>query len=143
MIVRSARSAFIGTVIGAGDGAVSETKTVNRARLLRSVAALALVACVLSGCGRWSKAALERRTAERIDAHLEIGMSKADFDELHPLAEFWREQDGREQYVVTIHKRCFWCASRKGFQASREYYVRVAQFENDRLVSVDPVELRR
>ncbi|MGI9343386.1 MAG: hypothetical protein ACR2QV_11075 [Gammaproteobacteria bacterium] len=105
--------------------------------------AVLLGLCVLAGCGRWSAASLEQRTAERIDNNLTIGMSKQAFDEIHPLAEFWREDEGRSQYLVTIHRRCFWCYSSKAFATSRDYFVRVAQFENDRLVSIDPVELRR
>ena len=100
---------------------------------------LLLSLIVATGCaGR-----LDRRTSEWVDVHLEEGMSTAELMATFPQAEFWREQDGRAQYMVPIHKRCFWCYSKKGFQYSREYYVRIAQFENDRLVSVDPVELKR
>ena len=65
------------------------------------------------------------------------------FSEVFPDAEFWREQDGRRGYLVSDSEICFFCYSADGFTVSREYYARVVQFEGDRLVSIDPVELKR
>jgi hypothetical protein len=97
----------------------------------------------LSGCGHWSAASLDKQTSKRIDNYLQIGMSRQEFDELFPTAELWREQDGRSQYVISLERTCFWCYSSKGFATSREYYVRLAQFEGDKLASIDPMVLQR
>jgi len=110
-----------------------------RHRLL--LAFLLLSVCLVPACGRWSGAQLEEQTRQRIDPQLEIGLDEVIFLQRFPDAKVWREEGGARDYLVTVDKLCFVCFSRDAFISSNDYFVRSVRFENDRLISIDPVEL--
>ena len=105
--------------------------------------AVALMIFLSSGCGRWSTAAYEERARGHIDSRLEAGLLEDAFMEQFPDAELWREEGDNRDYLVAVGRLCFICTSRPGFESSNDYFVRVIRFQDERLVSIEPVELNR
>ena len=92
---------------------------------------------LFSGCGHWAVERQDSETAERIDANLRIGMSMAEFRGLFPDAESM----GENTYFVSVQEVCFWCYSSRGFRESNQVFARSVTFENNSLVSIDPLSV--
>jgi hypothetical protein len=101
---------------------------------------VALSILVLTGCGRWSAASLEEQTREHIDSQLEMGLDESTFKERFTEAQFWREEGGTRDYLMSADEVCIICYSHQGFVTSRQHYARIVRFENEKLVAIKPVE---
>ena len=103
--------------------------------------ALIAVSCLpLSACGRWSPDRYDRAAAEHIDARLQIGMSLAAFRERYPAAVRLEPDSGQERYLISHNEVCLLCRTGHGFLVSEDVFARLAMFEAERLVAIEPVE---
>ena len=100
---------------------------------------LILSLCLMTaGCGRWAIDRQDERAAELIDARLPAGMTLQEFGREFPAAQAFDSADGQTTYLVTAQQICFWCKSKRGFVRSVDTFARVATFENEVLVRVEP-----